>query len=74
LIDKLEWTGASLGVAGWFGVRALGNHDAQLFGFSVWVISGIILVLWAHRENKKGVMAVNAVNVVMAVSALFALL
>lgn len=73
-VDSLEWTGAALGVAGWLGVRQIGNHEALLFGFSVWVISGAILCLWAVHEKKRGVVAVNAVNTIMAVSAMIALL
>jgi hypothetical protein len=72
-IDAMEWTGAGLGVVGWLGVRSLNNHEAQLIGFSVWVASALILCLWAVHEKKRGVLAVNAINAAMSLSALVAL-
>jgi hypothetical protein len=74
MVDPLEWTGAALGIAGWFGVRCLGNHAAQVFGFSIWVLSGVILCLWAFHEKKRGIILINAVNAVMALSTLIILL
>lgn len=72
-IDAMEWTGAGLGVVGWLGVRSLDNHEAQLIGFSVWVVSAVILCLWAVHEQKRGVLAVNAINAAMTVSTLITL-
>jgi hypothetical protein len=74
LIDSLEWTGAALGIAGWLGVRQIGNADAQLFGMAVWVISGILLLVWGIRTESKGIVAVNAVNVFMAASGIVAVM
>lgn len=68
MIDPLEWTGAALGIAGWFGVRQIGNQEAQLLGMSVWVLSGLLLMLWGHHAKARGIVAVNAVNVMMAAS------
>jgi len=55
-------------------VRDIGNHEAILFGFIIWIISGLLLVLWAYDENKKGVLTVNIVNILMAISAIVPLL
>lgn len=72
-IDAMEWTGAGLGAVGWLGVRSLGNHSLQLIGFSVWAVSAAIICLWAYHEQKRGVLAVNAINAAMTVSTLITL-
>ena len=69
----LEYSGAGLGIIGWFGVRQIGSISAQQIGFLIWVIGGLILVAWGWHTKCRGIMAINAVNSVMAASALAAL-
>jgi hypothetical protein len=70
----LEYSGACLGIIGWLGVRQIGSYEAQQLGFLLWVAGGLILVAWGWHTNARGIMAINAVNTVMAASALMALL
>jgi hypothetical protein len=70
----LEYAGAALGIIGWLGVRQIGSPDAQFIGFLLWVIGGMTLVAWGWHTKSRGIMAINAVNTVMAASALAALL
>ncbi len=69
----LEYSGAGLGIIGWFGVRQIGSITAQQIGFTIWVIGGILLVAWGYHTHSRGIMAINSVNTVMAASALAAL-
>jgi hypothetical protein len=69
----LEYSGACLGIIGWLGVRQIGSHEAQLIGFLLWVIGGLILVAWGYHTKARGIMAINTVNTVMAASALMTL-
>jgi hypothetical protein len=69
----LEYSGAGLGIIGWFGVRQIGSITAQQIGFLIWVIGGILLVAWGYHTQSRGIMAINGVNTVMAASALAAL-
>jgi hypothetical protein len=68
-IPCLEYSGAALGIAGWLGVRQIGSTGAQELGFLVWIISGLILIAWGFHTRARGIMLINAVNVVMAASA-----
>ena len=70
----LEYSGACIGIIGWLGVRQIGSYEAQQLGFLLWVAGGLILVAWGWHTNARGIMAINAVNTVMAASALMALL
>ncbi len=72
LSTLLEYAGAALGIIGWFGVRQIGSPAAQLAGFVLWVMGGAILVAWGWRMKARGIVAINAVNTVMAASALAA--
>jgi hypothetical protein len=69
----LEYSGAGLGIAGWLGVRQIGSIGAQELGFLVWIISGLILIAWGYHMRARGIMLINAVNVVMAASAFVAM-
>ena len=69
----LEYAGAALGIIGWLGVRQIGSPEAQQVGFVLWVIGGLTLVAWGWHTKSRGIMAINAVNTVMAASALAAL-
>lgn len=69
----LEYSGAGLGIIGWFGVRQIGSIGAQQFGFLVWIIGGLLLVAWGWHTQSRGIVAINGVNTVMAASALVAL-
>ena len=69
----LEYTGAGLGILGWLGVRQVGTAWAQELGFLVWIAGGLILVAWGYRTKARAIMLINGVNVVMAASALAAL-
>jgi len=69
----LEYSGAGLGIIGWFGVRQIGSIGAQQLGFLVWIIGGILLVAWGWHTQSRGIVAINGVNTVMAASALAAL-
>ena len=68
-ISCLEYSGAGLGIAGWLGVRQIGSTGAQELGFLVWIASGLILIAWGFHTRSRGIMLINAVNVVMAASA-----
>jgi len=70
----LEYSGAGLGIIGWFGVRQIGSISAQQIGFFIWVIGGLLLVAWGYHTQSRGIMAINTVNTVMAASALAALI
>jgi hypothetical protein len=69
----LEYSGAGPGILGWLGVRQIGSNSAQLFGFLVWIIGGLLLIAWGYHTKARAIMLINAVNVVMAASALVAL-
>lgn len=69
----LEYAGAALSIIGWLGVRQIGSPEAQQLGFVLWVIGGLTLVAWGWHTKSRGIMAINAVNTVMAASALVAL-
>lgn len=69
----LEYSGAGLGIIGWLGVRQIGSLGAQQLGFLVWIIGGLLLIAWGYHTKARAIMLINAVNVVMAVSALAAL-
>ena len=68
-IPCLEYSGAALGIVGWLGVRQIGSTWAQELGFLIWIISGLILIAWGFRTHARGIMLINAVNVIMAASA-----
>jgi hypothetical protein len=70
----LEYSGAFLGIAGWLGVRQIRSLGAQQLGFLVWIASGLILVAWGYHTRARAIMLTNAVNVVMAASALMTLI
>ena len=70
----LEYAGAALGIIGWLGVRQIGSTDAQVLGFTLWVIGGMTLVLWGYYTKARGIMAINTVNTIMAASALAAVI
>ncbi|HVN74345.1 MAG TPA: hypothetical protein VMT44_07120 [Methanoregula sp.] len=70
----LEYTGAALGVLGWLGVRQIGSTGAEQVGFMVWIAGGILLIFWGYHTQARGIMVINAVNVVMAASAFAALM
>lgn len=70
----LEYSGAGLGIIGWFGVRQIGSIGAQQIGFLIWVIGGLLLVIWGYHTESRGIMAINSVNTVMAASALATLI
>lgn len=65
----LEYAGAALGIIGWLGVRQIGSPQAQMIGFLLWVIGGVILVVWGYHTKARGIMVINIVNTAMAVSA-----
>jgi hypothetical protein len=69
----LEYSGAGLGILGWLGVRQIGSIGAQQIGFVVWIIGGLLLVAWGYHTKARAIMLINAVNVVMAASALIAI-
>lgn len=69
----LEYSGAFLGIAGWLGVRQVGNPTAQEIGFIVWIISGLLLIAWGYHTKARAIILINVVNVVMAASAFAAL-
>jgi hypothetical protein len=69
----LEYSGAALGIAGWLGVRQIGSTAAQELGFLIWIASGLILIAWGFHTKARGIMLINAVNVVMAASAFVAM-
>jgi hypothetical protein len=69
----LEYSGADLGILGWLGVRQMGSLGAQQLGFLVWIIGGLLLIAWGYHTKARAIMLINAVNVVMAASALVAL-
>ena len=73
-LSLLEYAGASLGIVGWLGVRQIGSPGAQKIGFLVWIAGGLILIGWGYRTKARGIMLINAVNVIMAVSAFAALI
>ena len=73
LNSVLEYSGAGLGILGWLGVRQMGSLGAQQLGFLVWIIGGLLLIAWGYHTKARAIMLINAVNVVMAVSALVAL-
>ena len=70
----LEYAGAGLGIAGWLGVRQIGSLAAQQLGFVVWIAGGLVLIAWGYHTKARAIMLINAVNVVMAASALIALI
>lgn len=74
LATLLEYSGAFLGIAGWLGVRQIGSPSAQEIGFSVWIISGLLLIAWGYHTKARAIMLINAVNVMMAASAFSALM
>jgi len=59
-------------VVGW------GPSDREPWGtkdrISVWIAGGLILIGWGYRTKARGIMLINAVNVIMAVSAFAALI
>jgi hypothetical protein len=69
----LEYSGAFLGIAGWLGVRQIGNPAAQEIGFAVWIISGLLLIAWGYHTKARAIMLINVVNVMMAASAFVSL-
>lgn len=69
----LEYAGAGLGIIGWLGVRQIGSLGAQQIGFLVWILGGLLLIAWGYHIKARAIMLINAVNVVMAASALMAL-
>lgn len=69
----LEYSGAALGIVGWLGVRQIGSTGAQELGFFVWIVSGLILIAWGFHTKARGIMLINAVNVMMAASAFIAM-
>jgi|GEM_PF-2952282 len=69
----LEYAGAALGIIGWLGVRQIGSPQAQMIGFLLWVVGGLTLVAWGWHTKARAIMAINAVNTVMAASALVGL-
>jgi len=69
----LEYSGAGLGILGWLGVRQVTSIGAQELGFLVWIASGLILIAWGYHTRARAIILINAVNVIMAVSALAAL-
>jgi hypothetical protein len=69
----LEYSGAGLGIIGWLGVRQIGSTGAQELGFFVWIVSGLILIAWGFHMKARGIMLINAVNVMMAASAFMAM-
>jgi hypothetical protein len=70
----LEYSGAGLGILGWLGVRQIGSIGAQQIGFIVWILGGLLLIAWGYHTKARAIMLINAVNVVMAASALVALI
>ena len=73
LSSFLEYSGAGLGIIGWLGVRQIGSLGAQQLGFLVWILGGLLLIAWGYHTKARAIMLINAVNVVMAASALMAL-
>ena len=70
----LEYSGAGLSIIGWLGVRQLGSISAQQLGFLVWIVGGLLLIAWGYHTKARAIMLINAVKVVMAASALVALI
>jgi hypothetical protein len=70
----LEYSGAGLGILGWLGVRQIGSLGAQQIGFLIWIIGGLLLIAWGYHTKAQAILLINAVNVVMAASALVALI
>ena len=70
----LEYSGAGLGILGWLGVRQIGSLGAQQTGFLIWIIGGLLLIVWGYHTKARAILLINAVNVVMAASALVALI
>jgi hypothetical protein len=64
----LEYSGAGLGILGWLGVRQIGSIGAQQLGFLVWIIGGLLLIIWGYHTKARAIMLINAVNVMMAAS------
>ena len=69
----LEYQGHSSASAGWLGVRQIGSPAAQELGFAVWIISGLLLIVWGVPYKARAIILINIVNVVMAASAFAAL-
>jgi len=69
----LEYMGAGLGIAGWFGVRQIGSTGAEQIGFLVWILSGSLLIVWGYHRKARGIVLINTVNMLMAASAFVAL-
>jgi hypothetical protein len=55
-------------------VRQIGSITAQQLGFLVWIIGGLLLIVWGYHTKARAIMLINTVNVVMAASALMALI
>jgi hypothetical protein len=70
----LEYSGAGLGIIGWLGALQIGSVGARQPGFLVWIIGGLLFVAWGYHTRARAIMLINAVNVVMAASALAALI
>ena len=66
----LEYSGAGLGILGWLGVRQIGSLGGQQTGFLIWIIGGLLLIVWGYHTKARAILLINAVNVVMAASAL----
>jgi hypothetical protein len=60
-------------IIGWLGVRQIGSIGAQQLGFVVWIIGGLLLIAWGYHTKARAIMLINGVNVIMAASALAAL-
>jgi hypothetical protein len=55
-------------------VRQIGSNSAQLIGFLVWIIGGLLPIAWGYHTKARAIMLLNAVNVVMVASVLVALI
>jgi len=69
----LEYSGVCLGIIGTLGVRMEVSPGARELGFMLWFIGGLVLIAWGYHTNAKAIMVINALNIVMALSALVTL-
>ena len=70
----LENSGTGPGIIGWLGIRQIGSIGARQPGFLIWIIGCLLLIAWGYHTSARTIMLINAVNVVMAASALAALI
>mgnify|MGYP001351658076 CR=1 FL=1 len=71
----IEYAGAALDIFGWLGgIKQIGSPEGQQIGFLLWIIGGILLIIWGYHTKARALMAFNVVNTVIAASALVAVI